>query len=223
MGAYYSAVLLSVRAVVGPLTGWKISGRDQVPRKGGLILASNHISFWDPPLIACAFPREVHFLAKEELFSKPPGLGPLIRGVNAIPIRRGVADLAGLSRALDVLKKGGCLLLFPEGSRMKDGELHPARPGVGLLASGADVPVLPCYISGSNRPGKWWRRAARVRITFGQARDWRTYAGDQAAEPPGRALYTAVGQGVMREIARLRDAETMAVRGVVPEGRSQSS
>ena len=223
MGAYYSAVLFCVRSVVGPLTGWKITGADQVPRKGGLILASNHISFWDPPLISCAFPREVHFLAKEELFSKPRGLGPLIRGVNAIPIRRGVADLAGLSRALDVLKKGGCLLLFPEGSRMKDGELHPARPGVGLLAAGADVPVLPCFITGSNRPGKWWRRGARVRITFGPARDWREYAGDQAGEPPGRALYTAVGQGVMREIARLRDADTMAVRGVVREGRSQSS
>ena len=223
MGAYYSAVLFSVRCVVAPLTGWTISGREHVPRKGGLILASNHISFWDPPLISCAFPREVHFLAKEELFSKPPGLGPLIRGVNAIPIRRGVADLAGLSRALDVLKKGGCLLLFPEGSRMKDGELHPPRPGVGLLATGADVPVLPCFISGSNQPGKWWRRGARVRIRFGPARDWRDYAGDLAAEPPGRALYTAVGQGVMREIARLRDAETMAVRGVVPEGRSQSS
>jgi len=223
LGAYYSAVLFCVRSAVGPLTGWKISGADQVPRTGGLVLASNHISFWDPPLIACAFPRELHFLAKEELFSSPPLLGALIRKVNAIPIRRGVADLAGLSRALDALNRGGCLLLFPEGSRMRDGELHPARPGVGLLASGADVPILPCYISGSNRPGKWWRRAARVRITFGAARPWREFAGDAAGEKPGRALYTAVGQGVMREIARLRDAETMAVRGVAPVGRSQSS
>ncbi len=223
MGAYYSAVLFCVRSAVGPLTGWKISGADQVPRTGGLILASNHISFWDPPLIACASPRELHFLAKEELFSKPRWLGPMIRGVNAIPIRRGVADLSGLSRALEVLKQGGCLLLFPEGSRMRDGELHPPRPGVGLLSSGADVPVLPCYISGSNRPGKWWRRAARVRIVFGSARPWREYAGDLAGEPPGRALYTAVGQGVMRDIARLRDAETMAARGAAPVGRSQSS
>jgi len=223
LGAYYSLVRFCVRSVVGPLSGWKISGADRVPRTGGLILASNHISFWDPPLIACAFPRELHFLAKEELFSSPPLLGVLIRRVNAIPIRRGVADLSGLNRALEALKNGGCLLLFPEGSRMKDGELHPARPGVGLLAHGADVPVLPCFISGSNRPGKWWRRAARVRITFGSVRTWRELAGEPADLTPGRTLYTAIGQGVMREIARLRDAETMAVRGVVPEGRSQSS
>ena len=223
MGAYYSAVLFCVRSVVGPLTGWKIEGRERVPRKGGLILASNHISFWDPPLIACASPRELHFLAKEELFSSPPVLGSMIRGVNAIPIRRGVADLAGLNRALEVLQKDGCLLLFPEGSRMKDGDLHPPRPGVGLLASGADVPIVPCYISGSNRPGKWWRRGARVRITFGPAKHWRELAGDAAAQPPGRALYQAIGQGVMREIAHLRESQTSAVRGDAPSGRSQSS
>lgn len=222
MGAYYSLARFCIRSVVGPLTGWKVRGADQAPRSGGLIVASNHVSFWDPPLIACAFSRELHFLAKEELFSQQP-LGSMIRGVNAIPIRRGVADLAGLNRALDVLKAGGCLLLFPEGSRMRDGELHPARPGVGLLSSGADVPVVPCFISGSNRPSQWWRRAARVRIRFGPARPWRELAGDQAASPPGRALYTAIGQGVMREIAALRDADNLAVRGTAPSGRSQSS
>ena len=75
----------------------------------------------------------------------------------------------------------------------------------------------------SIQPGELEMTRLRVRIRFGPARDWRDYAGDQAGEPPGRALYTAVGQGVMREIARLRDAESMAVRGVVREGRSQSS
>ncbi len=222
MGAYYSAVRFCVRSVVGPLTGWTVTGRSLVPASGGLVLAANHISFWDPPLIACAFPRELHFLAKEELFARQP-LGAMIRGVNAIPIRRGVADLSGLQRALEVLQRGGVLLLFPEGSRMRDGQLHPPRPGVGLLASGADVPVVPCFISGSNRPGQWLRRASRVRIAFGAARAWRDLAGDAAAQPPGRALYTAVGQGVMREIAALRDADHEAVRGAAGSGRSQSS
>lgn len=221
MRAYYSAVRLCVRSLVGPLTGWKISGLENVPATGGFILASNHISFWDPPLIACACPRELHFLAKEELFAQQP-LGRMIRGVNAIPIRRGVADLAGLNRALEVLQRGGALLLFPEGSRMRDGQLHPPRPGVGLLASGADVPVVPCYIHGSNQPGRWWRRGARVRIRFGPALGWRELAGDAAALAPGRALYQGIGQGVMRDIARMRDAETTAVRGAGPDGRSQS-
>jgi len=199
-----------------------VIGLESFPATGGMVLAANHISFWDPPLIGCACPRELHFLAKEELFAREP-LGSMIRGVNAIPIRRGVADLAGLKRALDVLQKGGALLLFPEGSRMKDGRLHPPRPGVGLLSSGADVPVVPCYISGSNRPRHWLARGARVRITFGAARGWRELAGESAGLPPGRALYTSIGQAVMREIATLREADTTAVRGATDSGRSQSS
>ena len=91
-----------------------------------------------------------------------------------------------------------------------------------MLASGADVPVLPCYISGSNRAGKWLGRGARVRIRFGAARGWRELAGEAARLDPGRAMYTSIGQAVMREIAALRDEET-AARGAAPSGRSQSS
>jgi 1-acyl-sn-glycerol-3-phosphate acyltransferase len=221
LGAYYSAVRLCVRAFVGPLTGWKVSGVEKVPPQGGLIVAANHISFWDPPLIACACPRELHFLAKEELFATW-GLGGLIRGVNAIPIRRGVADLAGLKRAVEVLQRGGALLMFPEGSRMRDGQLHPARPGVGLLAHQADVSIVPCYISGSNRPGQWWRRGAHARIQFGAARGWRELAGD-AGQEPGRALYQAISQGAMRDIAAMKEAQSPAVGGADPNGRSQIS
>src|SRR4029079_5011913 len=126
-----------------------------------------------------------HFLAKEELF-RTPGLGWLIRSLNSIPIRRGVADLSGLARALEGRRQGEALLMFPEGSRMRDGELHPSRPGVGMMAVQADVPIAPCYISGSNRWKQWWNRRARVRITFGAPRTWREFAGD--GEVTGRAL-----------------------------------
>src|SRR5207247_4515695 len=142
---------------------------------------------------------EMHFLAKEELF-RTLGLGPLIRGLNAIPIRRGVADMSGLSRAMATLKRGEALLMFPEGSRMRDGELHPARPGVGMMAVHADVPVVPSFISGSNRPGMWWRRGVRPRLWFGRARPWRDLAGEEGDLTPGRALYQRVAEAVMREI-----------------------
>jgi 1-acyl-sn-glycerol-3-phosphate acyltransferase len=155
----------------------------------------------------------MYFLAKEELFSTPV-LGPLIRGWNAIPIRRGAADLSGLARAIETLKRGGALLLFPEGSRMRDGELHPARPGLGLMAVSADVPIAPCYISGSNRPGRWWCRGARVRLTFGAVRGWRDYAEPEANASPGRALYQRIGQSAMQDIAGLkREQEQAASRG----------
>src|SRR5262249_33220638 len=113
VGAYYSAARLFASGCFGFLTRWDVRGRQHGARNGGLIVASNHISFWDPPMVGASLPREVHFLAKEELF-RTPGLGLLIRSLNAIPIRRGVADLSGLSRALEVLKAGDALLMFPE-------------------------------------------------------------------------------------------------------------
>jgi 1-acyl-sn-glycerol-3-phosphate acyltransferase len=197
----------------GVVAGWEVRHRDRIPRSGGLIIAANHISFWDPPLIGAAMPREIHYLAKEELFSTPV-LGPLIRSLNAIPIRRGAADLTGLARAIESLKRGGVLLLFPEGGRMRDGELHNARPGLGLLAVSADVPIAPCFVSGSNRPGRWATRRTKIRITFGNARPWRDYAGPEADAPPGRVLYQGIGDAVMRDIAALkRDQETSASLG----------
>jgi 1-acyl-sn-glycerol-3-phosphate acyltransferase len=203
VGAYYSAVRHLASAGIGILSGWEVKGRENIPRTGGVIVASNHISFWDPPMLGATIPREVHFLAKEELFSTPI-LGPLIRSLNSIPIRRGVADLSGLARAIAKLREGGGLLMFPEGSRMRDGELHPARPGVGMIAVHADVPIVPCYVSGSNRPGRWLLRRERVRIWFGAARPWQELAGAEGDMTPGRALYTRVGEGIMREIATLR-------------------
>jgi 1-acyl-sn-glycerol-3-phosphate acyltransferase len=183
-----------------------------LPRDGGLIVAANHISFWDPPLIGAAITREAHFLAKEELFATPV-LGPLIRSLNAIPIRRGAADLRGVTRAIDALKQGGAVLLFPEGSRMRDGELHPARPGVGLMAVHADVPIAPCFISGSDPTPRWLTRQERVRLTFGRPRDWRDYAGAGTDLAPGRELYQRIGAAVMDDIARLRSAQRSASHG----------
>ena len=207
MSWHYSVAKLAVGAVLRPATGWRVWGRDLVPRSGGLLVASNHISFWDPPLIGAILPREVHFLAKDELFSNAV-FGAMIRSFNALPIRRGMVDLSGMARAVETLRGGGAVLLFPEGTRMRDGQLHPARPGVGMMAVNAGVPVVPCYISGSDRPGRWLLRQARVRLSFGAPRTWRELAGPQGDLAPGRALYQRVGDAVMAEVARLRTEQT---------------
>lgn len=213
MRPYYSAARLFASGCLRILTGWDVRGRHHVPKQGGVIVASNHISFWDPPLIGAAAPRELHFLAREDLIGTPV-VGMLIRSVNAIPIRRGVADLTGMSRAIDRLAGGAALLMFPEGSRMQDGGLHSARPGVGMMAVHADVPIVPCCISGSNRQREWWYRGTRVRLWFGPACSWRDLAGGEIDPKPGRALYQRVGEAVMREIAILRTGQqTEASRG----------
>lgn len=205
MSLYYSACRFLLGGLVGALSGWEVRGREHVPKSGAVIVASNHISFWDPPLVGTAAIRELHFLAKEELF-RPLLLGSLIRSFNAIPIRRGVADLSGLTKAMDVLRAGHALIMFPEGTRNRSGELRAARPGVGMLAVSTDARVVPACIVGSDRPGRWLTRQAKLRVSFGPARTWRELAGPEADLEPGRALYQGVGNGIMREIAALRNA-----------------
>jgi 1-acyl-sn-glycerol-3-phosphate acyltransferase len=206
MGVPYSVSRLLLDGLLGVASGWEVRGRENIPRTGGLIVASNHISYMDPPLIGTAAVRVLHYLAKEELFRQPL-LGPLITAFHAIPIRRGMADLSGLARAIDVLKSGAALIMFPEGSRMRDGELHPARPGVGMLAVGGNAKIVPCFISGSDRPNQWFLRRVKLSVSFGPARTWQELAGDLAAEPPGRALYQCIADGVMRDIAALKAAQ----------------
>lgn len=210
MGLAYSATRSLLDGIVSVVSGWEVRGREHVPRTGGLIVASNHVSYFDPPLVGTAAVRELHFLAKEELF-RPPVFGSLIRFFNSIPIRRGVADLSGLAKAIEVLRSGKALIMFPEGTRSRDGQLRPARPGIGMLAVGTDALIVPCYISGSDRPGGWLTRRSRLRVWFGPARTWKDLAGPQADLPPGRALYQGVGDGVMREIAALRTGQLNSV------------
>jgi len=209
---HYSATRFLLGGFVGALSGWEVHGREHVPKAGAVIVASNHISFWDPLLVGTAAIREQHFLAKEELF-RPP-LGWLIRTYNAIPIRRGMADLSGLSKARDVLRAGRSLILFPEGTRARGDELRPARPGLGMLAVATDALVVPTCILGSDRPRKWLVRQSKLRVDFGSPRTWRELAGTEAGLEPGRALYESVGAGVMREIGELRARQlNQATRG----------
>ena len=202
MSLHYSATRFLLGGFVGALSGWEVHGREHVPKSGAVIVASNHVSFWDPLLVGTAAIREQHYLAKEELFRGL--LGWLIRAYNAIPIRRGTADLSGLAKAKDVLRSGRSLILFPEGTRARGNELRPARPGLGVLAVATDAFIVPTSILGSDRPRKWLVRQSKLRVDFGPPRTWRELAGTEAGLEPGRVLYESVGAGVMREIGALR-------------------
>jgi cytidylate kinase len=145
---------------------FELHGLDRIPRKGPLIVASNHISFWDPPLVGAHLPREMHFVAKAELFHNPL-FGALIRSYNSIPIQRGAKARSGLRGAEEVLAAGGAVLIFPEGTRNKSGELMAPRAGVGRLAAATRTPVAPACITGSNQIRRSMRRKVKIRVTFG--------------------------------------------------------
>jgi len=145
---------------------FEVEGRERIPRKGPLIVACNHISFWDPPLVGSHLPREMHFVAKAELFHNPL-FGALIRSYNSIPIERGVQARSGLRGAEEVLQAGGAVLIFPEGTRNKSGKLLAPRAGIGRLAAVTRTPVAPACITGSNQIRRSMRRQVRIRVTFG--------------------------------------------------------
>ena len=108
-------------------------GRENIPTSGGVLVVSNHQSHFDPPLVGMGVPRQMNYLARDTLFRFAP-LGRLIHSVNAIPIDREGVGLSGIKESLRRLKRGEMLLVFPEGTRSRDGKIAPFRPGFTALA-----------------------------------------------------------------------------------------
>jgi 1-acyl-sn-glycerol-3-phosphate acyltransferase len=138
-----------------------VTGTENVPRTGALIVACNHRSYLDPPGMGCFCPRRISYMAKKELFDIPI-LGPAIRAVGAYPVDRQGSARAAIKQSLEVLKAGGVVGIFPEGTRNRDGSVAP-QTGVALLASLAGVPVVPAHIAGSDRASK----LAQIKVAFG--------------------------------------------------------
>ena len=163
----------------------RVEGLEHLPRSGPLIVACNHISFWDPPLVGSAIPRVVHFVAKAELFENRL-FGALISSYNSIPIHRGPQARRGLRGAEEVLEGGGAVLIFPEGTRSKTAEFLPPKAGITRLAALTRTPIVPARISGSRQIRRSMLRQVLVRIVFGQP--MMPPIGDEAKLEGGRAF-----------------------------------
>lgn len=129
---------------------WKFRVYDakNVPQSGGLLLASNHQSYLDPVLCGVGLPRRLNFLARDTLFINPV-FRVLIKSLNAIPVKRGQSDLAAMKEVISRCKQGKIVCLYPEGTRTETGKIAPAKPGFGLLARRANVPIVPMVIEGA--------------------------------------------------------------------------
>ena len=126
-----------------------VEGRENVPQTGAIIVAPNHKSDWDPPLIGVAFnTRIIHYMAKEELF-KNPFLGWLIRQFGTFPVKRGTVDRTAIRQALRELKAGNPLGIFPEGTRIRREGLGRFHSGMASLALMTGTPVVPVAVIGS--------------------------------------------------------------------------
>lgn len=143
----------------------KVSGVERVPQSGGLVVASNHLSYWDPPVLGAWFPRTINYMAKRELFAMWP-LGPAIRAVHAFPVDRESSDIGAIRHALRLLKNGGVVGIFPEGRRNPNGEAQ-ARNGAVLLAATARCPLVPVALVGTNVASRRLR-GSHVEVRIGE-------------------------------------------------------
>ena len=185
----------------------EVRGRENLePLRGrGLLLAANHESYLDPPLVSMATPWPIHFLARKTLLQWPI-LGPIFPRLNVIPIDQERPDMAALKAVIRLVRAGQTTIVFPEGSRTLDGQLQPAQPGLGLIIAKTLAPVVPMRIFGAfaamPRGGERIRaRPIRVRVgppVFFSAETLAQMGGE------GRDLYQRLSERVMGAIAALR-------------------
>ncbi len=148
------------------LGGLKVVGLENVPRTGSLWIVSNHQSNFDPPIVGSTIPREIFFAAKRTLFKGL--LGKLISYLNSIPVNRTGFDKDVIRRLTDEVKKGGAVLIFPEGTRSLDGTFLPIKGGMGMLLQMAPAPIVHLRIEGSWRMDRKQFRKEPLIINIGK-------------------------------------------------------
>lgn len=195
------------RLVYGTYFRWRVNNPENVPAQGPVILAANHMSFLDPPLVASGIDRLVSILARESLF-RYPGVGWLLRSWNAVPVDRDGGGAKGLRAIMGRLEEGGAILLFPEGTRSEDGKLGPARAGIGLTVIKSDAPVVPVRVFGTREAyGRHVKfpRPHQIVVTYGRPIDFSALRAEARICPKPRLkeIYQEVADRIMREIAAL--------------------
>lgn len=175
----------------------EVKGRENVPKEGPVILAANHLSNWDPPFLATYIMRPVSYMAKEELFESA-AFARAIKWCHAFPVKRGAADISAIKAALGVLKSGGCLGLFPEGTRSRSGELGRAEDGVSLIAAKSKAPVVPAAIVGTNEIFSKKQLFPKLKVIYGEPLIFDGRAND-------REKLSEFSRRIMAEIERMKE------------------
>ena len=167
---FYSFFRLLSAIIFKILFRFKARGLEHIPKTGGFILASNHVSYLDPIAVGIACRRKLNYMAKEELFCNPLFSGFLSR-INVFPVKRDSADLSALKEAMRRVRTGAGLVLFPEGSRRFDGASGEPYAGIGFLAAKLSVPVIPAFVKGTEKAlpaGAKFIRLTSVSVCFGK-------------------------------------------------------
>lgn len=183
--------------IIFAIAGLKSSGLHNLPVKGPVILAANHVSLWDPVVIGVVARRPIHFMAKAELFEHP-WLAWFFTNLNAFPVHRKAGDRTALRRSMTLMEHQEVLGIFPEGFRNRTGDEAKAQTGAAMIAVKTGAPIIPVACIGTDWPFPiGWFRTLEVR--FGEPIFMKDYAGQKVTS----ALLDEISQEVMNEIQTL--------------------
>ncbi len=199
------------RALYALYFRWRVFNPERVPQTGAVILAANHASFLDPPVVGAALRRPINYLARESLF-RFPGIGRLLRSWNSVPVNREGGGAAGLKAILDRLLAGGGIILFPEGTRTRDGKLQPARSGIGLTVIKSTALVVPVRVFGSFEAfgrNRKFPRPHRLTVKFGVPLHFENLRAEAKSCSRARLkeIYQQIADEIMAAIAKLEPRE----------------
>jgi 1-acyl-sn-glycerol-3-phosphate acyltransferase len=202
-------LMFGLYSVYFRIGGWRIHGRENVPMQGPVIIAPNHKSLLDPPLVGSTLPRLATTMGKVELFEKEHFglrvLGKVIQHMGTFPVKRFSADRRAIRRALQVLADDGALVIFPEGTRTRDGELGASELGIAHIAHKSKAPVVPAYLKGTEGCFSYMEPRARMtqcEIFYGKP----VFFEREYAQRGDRATLEAIASRIMDEIALLKKA-----------------
>jgi 1-acyl-sn-glycerol-3-phosphate acyltransferase len=211
MNPAYRLGWLFFRAVYRLYFRWRVYHPERVPARGPLILAANHASLLDPPLVGAGLGHAITYLARDTLFRFPPA-GALLRAWNSVPVDREGGGAAGIKVTLACLRAGGSVILFPEGTRTYDGRLQRARAGIGLIVVKSGAPVVPVRVFGTFGAmgrGVWFPRPRRIAVKYGMPLhfDALNAKAQTASKERQREIYQQIADEIMVAIAKLEPCE----------------
>ena len=200
MKTVYWLGIITFRSVLTALFGFRVIGKEKLIQEGGVLVAANHESFLDPPLLGIAYDSEINYLARKTLFK---GFFKwLYTQWNAVPVDQERPDMSSLKRIIKILRSGERVAIFPEGSRTLDGDLQPAQAGTGLIVAKSKAVVQPVRIFGAREclpRGSGRLRRAPITLVIGDPIQFTT----EELSAKGRDGYQKIADRIMAEIAQL--------------------
>ncbi|MFQ5863008.1 MAG: lysophospholipid acyltransferase family protein [Candidatus Brocadiales bacterium] len=169
---WYSFLRILAQVMFPAFLRYRSFGRKNVPHRGGVLIVCNHQSYADPLLIGVGLDRQIHIMARRSLFHKNIFFRWLIQSLNAFPLKDNGVNVGAIKEAIKRIKEGNIVLIFPEGTRTRDGSIGEIHPGIAVIANRAGSPVVPAVIHGAfeawPRTRKFFRLRPKIKVAFGK-------------------------------------------------------